>query len=122
MFNSPLTFILFTCVFLAIGCVLYTMLVSLGMMIGTAHVGKKKIKEYCFVLETDLPGKNCGQCGYKSCADYAEALLFEETDCMQCPHCDMEQRAELRDTVTRYWFLVETSNIPLTKRTVKKKK
>ena len=120
--NNPIIFILIACVFLAFGGVMYAALVSFGMMLGTVHIGKKKVEEYCMVLRSDLPGKNCGECGYAKCADYAEAMLFQDVDYMQCPHCDAETMKELRDTVTRYWFLVETSNIPLAKRKTKKKK
>lgn len=121
MFDNPIIFIAVMCVVLAGGGVMYAALMSLGMMLATVRIGKKKVKEYCFVLETDLPGKNCGQCGFETCAQYAEAMLYQETDSMQCPHCDVETMKELRDTVTRYWFLVETSNIPLAKREDKKK-
>ena len=122
MFDNPWIFILVTCAILAAGGVLSAVLMSWGMMVGTVSTGKKKVKEYCFVLESDLPGKNCGQCGYATCAEYAEALLFEEVDYMQCPHCDVETKKELRDTIKRYWFLVETSNIPLVQRKPKDKK
>jgi len=120
MFDNPIIFIAVSCLVLAAGGVIYAMLMSFGMMLGTNYVGKKKVKEYLMVLETDLPGKNCGDCGYATCAQCAEAMLFQDVDCTQCPHCDIETMKELRETVTRYWFLVETSNIPLTKREEKK--
>lgn len=120
MFDNPIISIAIFCVVLAGGGVLYAALVSFGMMLGTGFMGRKKVKEYCMVLKTDLPGKNCGKCGYATCGEYAEEMLYQEADCTLCPYCDVETMKELKQTVTRYWFLVETSNIPLTKRQEKK--
>ena len=113
VFDNPITAVIFICVLLAGGGVLTAVLMSYGMMLATVRNGKKKVNEYTLILSTDLPGKNCGDCGYATCEECATAMLFQETSCASCPHCDIETARELRKTVERYWFLVETSNIPV---------
>jgi uncharacterized Fe-S cluster-containing protein len=41
-----------------------------------------------------LPGYNCGECGYRQCADFAEALAGESGDRIEltaCPHLESER-------------------------------
>lgn len=37
------------------------------------------------IVEKDLPGVNCGYCGYPTCIDFAEAVLRGEKDILECP-------------------------------------
>jgi len=42
-----------------------------------------------------LPLRNCGECGYKTCKDFAKALIRGEKTPYQCPHLEEEIAQEL---------------------------
>ncbi len=50
------------------------------------------------ILKEDLPGIDCGYCGYPTCTDFAEALLRGERDILECP---LVAKVELRINGTR---------------------
>ena len=61
----------------------------LGLFAGTflAFAAKKfEVKEdvRVLVVETALPGINCGACGYPGCSAYAKAFTKGETDSNAC--------------------------------------
>lgn len=61
-------------------------------------------------IERLLPGYNCGECGFKSCREFARALLKgtdrgREIEIELCPHLGLEKhrekRAEIEETLPR---------------------
>lgn len=39
-------------------------------------------------IETLLPGKDCGGCGYETCEEYARAILYQQEDCGLCTNAE----------------------------------
>ncbi len=46
-----------------------------------------------------LPGKNCGECGEKTCMAFAAKLLRGEVDADRCPYLDEDRRKKLNRLV-----------------------
>lgn len=43
-----------------------------------------------------LPGKDCGQCGFKTCREFAEYLLEHPAEVKRCVHLDLETARRIR--------------------------
>ncbi|OOG25158.1 hypothetical protein B1C78_07000 [Thioalkalivibrio denitrificans] len=43
-----------------------------------------------------LPGKDCGQCGFRTCRDFAEHLLAQPADIRRCVHLDADSVRHFR--------------------------
>lgn len=54
----------------------------------TAKETKAKVLGY-------LPCENCGECGYKSCEDYANAAVQGTIDYVPCPKCSEDLNARI---------------------------
>ncbi len=68
--------------YLIVGVVLFsafiivlTLLYNAGMMYFASKFARDTIDKHIKLLEKELPGKNCGQCGCESCIAYAHAVF-----------------------------------------------
>jgi Na+-translocating ferredoxin:NAD+ oxidoreductase subunit B len=75
-------------------------LAGIGLISGLTLAAASKM----FAVEVDprqekindqLPGANCGGCGYAGCADFSTALLAEKAGLADCPVCDDVTRSLL---------------------------
>ena len=83
--NPWLYILLFTVIIMAatiIFCVFYSFLIA---VIATRY-SDKMTNKYTKKIESLLPRKDCGACGYASCWEYADAVLHTETDEDKCPY------------------------------------
>ncbi len=96
MGNNPWTYILLFIVIIVGGVFLLVWLFSLLMAWLGGRVADKTIDKYQKKAEGCLPGKNCGACGYESCAAYADAVLHAMCDDDLCPHgeADLSEKME----------------------------
>ncbi len=46
-------------------------------------------------IANELPGANCGGCGFAGCADYAKAMVTADTAATLCPVCNSESSAKI---------------------------
>lgn len=83
---SPWVFILIMAVCITVFIILLTLLSS--VMIGhAAHKHSEKAMDANIrALEKMLPGKNCGACGCKTCAEYAKEVFICSMDADKCVH------------------------------------
>jgi Na+-translocating ferredoxin:NAD+ oxidoreductase RNF subunit RnfB len=93
---SPWVFILMIVVCITVFIILMTLLSS--AMIGRAarKHSQKAMDVNIRALEKMLPGKNCGACGCKTCAEYAKEVFICSMDPDKCVHGseDLPQRME----------------------------
>lgn len=101
MGNNPWSYIaLFTAVIAAIiigSSVLSSWLVS----VVARRFAKKTGAAFQRDAERLLPGKNCGDCGCQSCAEYANAVLHREAEETLCPHGEDNLPEELNACLAR---------------------
>jgi Na+-translocating ferredoxin:NAD+ oxidoreductase RNF subunit RnfB len=99
MGDNPWTYIL---IFVAVGVVFSIGYVFLNAFLvsrfGTRYADKLW-RECKKDLTEMLPGKNCGECGRKDCAAYAEAVLYAEAPSDRCPYGDETLPARLDEYV-----------------------
>ena len=59
-----------------------------GLLIGFAasRYSEKNLNRYQTEIQKLLPGKNCGQCKFATCAEFADAVLHAEADDDACPY------------------------------------
>ncbi len=97
--DNPWFYVLIFAVVGAGFCMLYVVLNAfLVSRFGTRYADKLW-KECRKDLREMLPGKNCGECGFKDCAAYAEAVLYAETTSDRCPYGDETLPARLDEYV-----------------------
>lgn len=68
---------------------------------------RKKQTQFARLLERQLPGKNCGACGFSDCRMFAEGVLFDDISAEQCPFCDEAQALTVRKLSREYHELTE---------------
>lgn len=99
MGDNPWVYIL---IFIAIGATFTILFAVLNAFLvsrfGTRYADKLW-RECKKDLTEMLPGKNCGECGFKTCAAYAEAVLYREAVCDRCKHGDEGLPARLDEYV-----------------------
>ena len=57
----------------------------LGLFLGV--MGKKfavEVDQKEIDVRAELPGNNCGGCGYAGCSDYAKAVVMDGVACDKC--------------------------------------
>lgn len=61
-------------------------LAAAGMLVVASKVFFVPVDETFAVLRAELPGANCGACGYAGCDDYANAMAEDRSlSCTKCP-------------------------------------
>jgi uncharacterized membrane protein YraQ (UPF0718 family) len=50
-------------------------------------------------VESLLPGRNCGACGYATCSEFAMAVVSGESDGGRCLHCSEGRIKEIRNVL-----------------------
>lgn len=65
-----------------------------------AESENKEMKQLEKIVE-NLPGYNCGSCGYKNCVKYAEAIIKNQAQLNRCKPGSKDTSAALKDIVSR---------------------
>lgn len=75
---------------------LLSLLTNLVISWAAGRYSDKTLKKNLKELEEMLPGKNCGACGCKNCAEYAMAVFTyrKETNCCPEGEIDLPQRLD----------------------------
>ena len=85
MGTNPWTYIfVFTLVIVA-GILVLGTLGGLLMGFVASRYSEKTHNRYQKEIENLLPGKDCGQCKFVTCSEYADAVLHAEVDDDRCP-------------------------------------
>ena len=58
---------------------------------------KVPVDEKEVAIRAELPGNNCGGCGFPGCSGMAEALVSGDMDHIACKPCKAEKRQEIVD-------------------------
>ena len=58
---------------------------------------KVPVDEKEVAIRAELPGNNCGGCGYPGCSGMAEALVSGEMDHIACKPCKDDKKKEIVD-------------------------
>ncbi len=95
MGSNPWTYLLIFIAVIAGFTVVLGLLFSLLMGALGGRIADRNTEKYRKRMEALLPGKNCGACGFESCAAYADAVLHAMADEDLCPHIDQGEAARL---------------------------
>ena len=58
---------------------------------------KVPVDEKEVAIRAELPGNNCGGCGFPGCSGMAEALVSKDMDHIACKPCKADKRQEIID-------------------------
>ncbi len=97
MGSNPWLYILGSAVIVVASALLLGYLFSALMVVIGGKASEKVQEKHRREMEEMLPGKNCGQCGFESCALYADAVLHNLADEDLCPHGTEELPQKLED-------------------------
>ena len=89
-------------IFIVAGFVLVNLLAFLMSLIVSAAASsysKKFFGGYQDKIHALLPGKDCGECGCRDCADFADCLMRQELPLSKCPYADPEIEAQIDEMV-----------------------
>lgn len=90
--NPWLSILIFTLIVVG-GAILLSLLYSLIIAAAGRRFSQSTLEKYETRVESLLPGKNCGECGYEICEDCAAALLRAAKDDDACPYTSEQDRA-----------------------------
>lgn len=79
VFSSAMIYVVAALVIGFLGCIAMTVAASFG-----ASSRMKKTKKRIMEI---LPGRNCGNCGYDTCEEYAEAAISGTEEYRKCDLC-----------------------------------
>lgn len=100
----------------ALAIVVFTLLVAVvqSFLISKVAVRYADKTHNSFVKEMTglLPGKNCGACGYESCAAYAEDVLHTQAPENACPYAKEGTPEALEECRSRLHELLEDPTPP----------
>lgn len=65
---------------------------GLGIAAKVFHVEPDTRVDY---ISTQLPGYNCGGCGYPGCNGFADAMISGDESNWKCRPCSAEQKAKI---------------------------
>ena len=77
------------------------------IMMAARRYSKTTLEKHLASFETLLPGKNCGKCGYATCAEYAQAVFALVKDADLCPEGDSELPKRLNAEMEKFLKLME---------------
>jgi Na+-translocating ferredoxin:NAD+ oxidoreductase RNF subunit RnfB len=86
MGTNPWTYIFVFVFAIAGGTLILGVLYSLIIAKAAARYSDKVLDKFTVNMAKMLPGADCGQCGFKSCEEYADAVLHTEADEDKCPY------------------------------------
>ena len=86
MGSNPWTYILVFTLAIAAGIVVLGTLSGLLIGFVASRYSVKNMNKYQTEINALLPGKDCGQCKYQSCWEYADAVLHTEAPEDACPY------------------------------------
>lgn len=67
---------------------------GLGVAAKVFHVEPDERVDY---VTTQLPGYNCGGCGYPGCSGFADAMVSGDEDSWKCKPCKADQKQKIID-------------------------
>lgn len=89
----------------------FIILVSLLGCLGIAFYAKffstRVRKNYIRKLKNLLPGKNCGGCGYKTCAKYAYCVFYNQAEVGQCVHGSAQLTEEMETCLRAFHNILD---------------
>lgn len=83
-------YILLFAVGIAAFIIIMSLLFNLIVAWAARHYSDKTLNKSLTALEKQLPGKNCGECGCETCAEYARAVFTCRMDTDRCTIGDPE--------------------------------
>lgn len=86
MGTNPWTYILVFILVIMGGVIVLGTLGGLLMGFVASRYSVKHFGKHQAEIEKLLPGKDCGQCGFQSCCEYADAVLHTEAPEDACPY------------------------------------
>ena len=86
MGTNPWTYILVFVLAITGGVLVLGTLGGLLMGFVASRYSVKNMNRYQAEIEKLLPGKDCGECKYCSCSEYADAVLHTEAPEDACPY------------------------------------
>ncbi len=86
MGSNPWVYILVFTLVIAAGIVVLGTLSGLLIGFVASRYSVKNMNKYQKEIDALLPGKDCGQCKYHSCWEYADAVLHTEAPEDACPY------------------------------------
>lgn len=102
MGTNPWTYIFLFVVAIAGGATILGVLYGLVIAKVAANFSDKTLGNFTNQMTELLPGENCGKCGFKTCKEFANAVLRTETSEKKCPYLDedtIEQMLECRENL-----------------------
>lgn len=101
-------FIILALVFFTVFFIGTAWLANMMMAWAGRRFSEKRQNEYLKALEKLLPGKNCGECGYENCEEYAAAVFYGRADKDKCPHGKESLPADMEKVVAEFIDLLES--------------
>lgn len=112
MWNNPMVWVLIGIV----AVMAFVMLVSFLATMTVAFFGKRfsrnTMTHYLEEMTAHLPQTDCGQCGFPTCREYADAVLRTEAEETLCPCGGEDLPAELTACRDRLLALMEDPTPP----------
>ena len=112
MGNNPWTYIGVIVVIATVAILGLGALVTVLMSVMSKRTVEGTVKAFLKEIEGMLPGKNCGQCGCESCAQYAHAVLNRDLACDKCPYVEEGKPQTLEACADRFWEIAEYTEPP----------
>lgn len=117
MGSNPWTYIVIFALVIFGGSILLATLYSLIVAKAATRYSDKVLDKFGKNLAKMLPGADCGQCGFKCCQDYAEAVLHTEADEDKCPYAAKEVPEKMVEQREKLQKLMEDPTPPENRRT-----
>lgn len=122
MGSNPWTYLLLFIAVIAGGAIVLGILFSLLMGFLGGRFAEKTQEKYRRKMETMLPGKNCGACGFENCGAYADAVLHNLADENLCPHGSEDLPDRLENCRKQLQDLMEDPTPPAERKSIWNKK
>lgn len=112
MVSNPWIYIIGFSVILVIGILLVSLLFCLVVAKAATRHSDKIHASFIKEMTDLLPNRDCGQCGFESCAAYADAVLHTQAPEDACPYAKENTAEELENCRTRLQKLLEDPTPP----------
>lgn len=97
-----LAVIFFTVFFIGTAWLVNVIIASVGR-----RYSEKVQNENVEKLQKLLPGKDCGDCGFENCQEYARAVFYGRADENKCPHGKESLPEDMKTVVASFVAFLE---------------
>lgn len=104
---NPMVYVLLFILVTAGGIIIMSFLLSLIITVASSRFAEKTVTKFHNELLAMLPGKDCGECGFKNCADYAQAFLCAEASEFACSYGSADLSEKLNGCLARFRAVAE---------------